>query len=1154
VAVGRKPRAAEQLRKAKAALARAKAKAARLSGQLAETREQQAATAEILKVISSSPADAQPVFDAIAESSLRLLQGWSVIIWRLEGQHLQIAAVGGGLPGSDGVVRKLFGTSEGVADATFLGDAVRSREPRQILDSESEDVSPRTRETARVRGWRSNVAVPMLQGGNPIGAITLSRAQPGGFAPREIEQLKTFADQAVIAIENVRLFNETKEALEQQRASAEVLNVISNSMSDPKPVFEKIVESCERIFGTSRVGLNLIGPDGLVHAGAYGKFPGAEKLRRENCPHPIPGSATGAAISAGEPIHYPDALGDPDVPQYARRGAETVGFRAFIMAPLLSGERGLGAIFVGRESVGWFSEKERALLKTFADQAVIAIENTRLFNETREALERQTATAEILKVIASSPSDVQPVFDEIVRCALRLIRGGATAHVTRVEGENLHLAAFSKTDAHGAEALARLYPMKVAGTVVGDALVRGEAFVVADAESDIRLTADVLIAMRARGVRSFAAVPMFRSGTVMGTIVVNRNQAGPFDDHEIDSLKVFADQAVIAIENTRLFNETREALERQTATAEILKAIGSSPTDTQPVFDAIVQSGLRLFPEATVAVARPDDDRVYMAAVAHRDPAVAEATRARFPIRLTREYLNSTAILDARLIDLPDAALVKDGPFAPGILNFLASGNRAMTVMPMIHGGKAIGAISVARTAPGPLSDKQLALLRIFADQAVIAIENVRLFKELQDRTEALSKSVQQLIALGEVGQAISSTLDLDEVLKAIVSRAVQLSGLDAGVIYEYDQQNDTFQLRASERFDESGVSELRGARIRRGEGAVGRCVETREPTQVPDTHAPDYPAHLRELLDRNGLRALLAVPLLREDHIIGALMVIRRSPGAFATEIVDLLKTFAGQSALAIQNARLFREIAEKSRQLEEASKHKSQFLASMSHELRTPLNAILGFNEMILGEIYGAVPPDMKGPLEDIQSSGKHLLRLINNVLDLAKIEAGRMELALADYSVHDTVETVRSTLRPLAAEKGLEFAVTLPGDIPLAYGDSGRITQCLVNLAGNSLKFTKSGKVEIAVEHQGDLLKFSVADTGIGIAPDKIGSLFTEFKQTDATIASEYGGSGLGLSIVKKFVEMHGGRIWVESELGKGSTFAFEIPLRAKEGAAA
>ncbi len=251
----------------------------------------------------------------------------------------------------------------------------------------------------------------------------------------------------------------------------------------------------------------------------------------------------------------------------------------------------------------------------------------------------------------------------------------------------------------------------------------------------------------------------------------------------------------------------------------------------------------------------------------------------------------------------------------------------------------------------------------------------------------------------------------------------------------------------------------------------------------------------------------------------------------------------------MAIQNARLFREIAEKGRQLEEASQHKSQFLASMSHELRTPLNAILGFNEMILGQVYGDVPADMQEPLKDIQTSGKHLLRLINNVLDLAKIEAGRMELSLQDYSVHDTVESVRSTLRPLAAEKGLEFHTSVPNDLPLAYGDSGRIMQCLMNLAGNSLKFTKAGKVEIAVAAKGELLVYKVADTGIGIPADKIASLFTEFKQTDATIASEYGGTGLGLSISKKFVEMHGGRIWVESELGKGSAFIFEIPFQAK-----
>jgi signal transduction histidine kinase len=449
--------------------------------------------------------------------------------------------------------------------------------------------------------------------------------------------------------------------------------------------------------------------------------------------------------------------------------------------------------------------------------------------------------------------------------------------------------------------------------------------------------------------------------------------------------------------------------------------------------------------------------------------------------------------------------------------------------------------------------DAYVGLLKTFADQAVIAIENVHLFKELEARTDALSKSVGQLTALSEVGQAISSSLELETVLKAIVSRAVQLTGLDGGAIYEYDEAAEVYRLQAAENIEPALVEAVRTAPIRKGDGATGRTAVTLEPMQVDDIEADSYTGSRKDLLARTGYRAVLAVPLLRDDNLLGALQVFRRTPGAFAPEVVELLKTFATQSALAIQNARLFREIAEKSRQLEVASRHKSDFLASMSHELRTPLNAILGFNEMILGEIYGPVPGDMREPLADIQTSGKHLLRLINNVLDLAKIEAGRMELALSDYAPGDLVESVRATLRPLAAEKGLEFVTAVAQDVPLAHGDAGRLTQCLMNLAGNALKFTRQGRVEIAVERRDGMLLYRVADTGMGIPADKIPSLFSEFRQTDATIASEYGGTGLGLSISKKFVEMHGGRIWVESEPGKGSTFVFTVPVRAGEGAA-
>jgi len=426
--------------------------------------------------------------------------------------------------------------------------------------------------------------------------------------------------------------------------------------------------------------------------------------------------------------------------------------------------------------------------------------------------------------------------------------------------------------------------------------------------------------------------------------------------------------------------------------------------------------------------------------------------------------------------------------------------------------------------------------------------------QRIQMRTAELAKSVGELKALSEVNRVISSTLDLDQVLSIIAARAVELSGTYGGVIYQYDEASQQFRVAAVHGLEQKLDETLRGATLRVGEGAVGRAAIMRAPVQVTDiADGSQYilPA-ARPVLTGFGYRSLLAIPLLLEDSIIGGLVVWRRSEGEFASDTVNLLSTFAVQAAVAIQNAQLFKEVEDKSRALEVASAHKSQFLANMSHELRTPLNAILGFNEMLLEQVYGPVPADMKEPLNDIQASGKHLLGLINNVLDLAKIEAGRMELSVADYSVKDAVENVRSSLRPLAADKGLEFLTAVPPDIPLARGDDGRITQCLMNLAGNALKFTHQGRVEIAAKVRDGRVIYSVSDTGIGIPPDKIDRVFSEFRQGDAAIASEYGGTGLGLSITKKFVEMHRGRIWVESKVGKGSTFFIEMPLRLGEEA--
>jgi signal transduction histidine kinase len=604
----------------------------------------------------------------------------------------------------------------------------------------------------------------------------------------------------------------------------------------------------------------------------------------------------------------------------------------------------------------------------------------------------------------------------------------------------------------------------------------------------------------------------------------------------------------LALANTEL----SEALERQTATSEILRVISSSPTDVQPIFDAIVRNASRLCGGEYAIVTRYDGELLHLAAQHNPRAGTADETARLFP-QLPSRGLVARALLGAEVVHVPD---VESDELEPSVREgYRRIRLRAAVAVPMIHEGRPIGVVSVSRGTPGPFSDRQIALLKTFADQAVIAIENVRLFNELEARTRELSRSVDELKALNEIGQAMSSTLDLEMLLGTIVARATQLGSADAAVITEYDESSEEFQPRASHGFEPEIVSAFYRNPLRKGEGAVGRLAITNESVQILDIGPPDaYQSGFRKLLTSFGYRAVVAIPLTCEGKVIGGLVLSRKTPGAFAAATLDLMNTFAIQSALALQNARLFREIADKSRQLEVASRHKSEFLASMSHELRTPLNAILGFNEMILGQVYGSVPADLQEPLTDIQNSGKYLLRLINNVLDLSKIEAGRMELALADYSVQDVVENVRTSLRSLADEKGLEFVATVPDDIPLAHGDGGRIAQSLMNLAGNALKFTRQGRVEIAVERQGDVLVFRVVDTGIGIAPDKIESLFSEFRQGDASITQEFGGTGLGLSITKKFVELHKGRIWVESKPGRGSTFFIAIPLRLDGGTTA
>jgi signal transduction histidine kinase len=557
-----------------------------------------------------------------------------------------------------------------------------------------------------------------------------------------------------------------------------------------------------------------------------------------------------------------------------------------------------------------------------------------------------------------------------------------------------------------------------------------------------------------------------------------------------------------------------------------------------------VLSGVRLFPGAAISIALADAQEVRAVAIAESDPDRAEAWRRRFPFPLTREYMHSVAILDRRMLDIPDVENAPD-EMAAGKNNFLASGYRAVTIMPMMRGDAAIGALSVVRRKSGPLSDKQLAVLRTFAAQAVIAIENTRLLSELRQRTTDLGSSVGQLRALGEVSQAVNSTLDLETVLSTIVSNAVQLSGTDAGTIYVFDEVRQEFNLRATYGMNEEMIGALANQHIGLDEPSIAAAIAQREPTQVADLK-DQAPTAVNEIISRGGYHALLLAPLLRGQDIVGLLVVRRRAPGAFPRSTADLLQTFADQSAVAIQNARLFSEIEEKSKELAEASQHKSQFLANMSHELRTPLNAILGYTELMADGIYGQLPEKTMGVLKRLESNGRHLLGLINDVLDLSKIEAGQLVLELSDYSLEDIAQTVRSTLEPLAADKKLAFKVEMAPKLPAGHGDGRRLAQVVINLVGNAIKFTDAGEVVIAGRATDGAFHLSVRDTGPGISAADQAKLFQEFQQADNAITRKKGGTGLGLAISKRIVEMHGGKIWVESQLGQGSTFAFTVPV--------
>ncbi|HXX85014.1 MAG TPA: GAF domain-containing protein, partial [Casimicrobiaceae bacterium] len=859
-----------QLRESYAGLER---KVEERTSELKSSLDQQTAISEILRVISSSPTDVQPVLDAVAERAAMLCEAASSRVVLVEGN--QLLPVARHVSESHRMVNdSLPSLPHAFSRTTISGRAMLERRTIALDDCvpELEREYPDSRGNMERFGCRAVMAVPLIREAGAYGTIFLFRREPKPFDASQIALVETFARQAAIAIDNVRLFNETKESLEQQTAISEVLRVISSSPGDVKPMLSAVAERALRLCDAGEATIVLVEGDQLRFASGFG----ATMTLTEGESMPLTrGSVTGRAVIDRAVIHMEDLAAAPEEEfPVGRELQRRFGHRAILSVPLMREDRAIGAIALWRMEARAFTDKQVALVKTFADQAAIAIENVRLFNETKEGLEQQTAIAEILRVISSSPTDVQPTLDAIAERAARLC-DAASASMYLTDGNMLRHLASQGPDA---EPVTHIEPFPIdRETISGCALLERKIMHIPDLLAEASRYPRSLELAQRYGHRTVVVVPLFREGKPFGTILLRRREVRPFSEREIALLQTFGDQAAIALENVRLFNETTEALEQQRASGEVLATISSSIADTQPVFDKILERCERLFEGNLVGVNLvTEDGKIDLAAYHGAD---YEKLKAIFPLPLSPESGSGSSIL--------------------------------------------------------------------------------------------------------------------------------------SGTVAHYQ-----------------------------------------------DTEAEGVPKGVRDGCRTIGMRSIIFAPMLFEGRGIGAIWVGRKSASQFTDKQIALLKTFADQAVIAIQNARLFHEIQEKSQQLEVANKHKSEFLANMSHELRTPLNAIIGFSEMMASQMLGPLSDRYREYASDIAASAHHLLALIGDVLDLSKVEAGRMELAEEPV---DIAEAARSclTMMTAQADKGaVALVADLPPDLPRVRGDRRRIVQVLLNLLSNAVKFTPGG----------------------------------------------------------------------------------------------
>jgi two-component system, NtrC family, sensor kinase len=1005
----------------------------------------------------------------------------------------------------------------------------------------------------------------------------------------------------VIAIENARLLNQLRqrtddltESLEQQTATSAVLRVISSSAGDLQPVFESGLHNATRLCKANFGILYQFDGSTFIIRSAQGLPPAYADFLRHNPIKPDARNTLGRMLETRQPVHVADITLERAYLERELTRVNTVekaGARTLLAVPMLQRNEVIGGIIIFRKEVDPFTDKQIELVKNFAAQAVIAIENARLLNELRQrtddltdALEQQTATSEVLGVISRSKFELQPILQSMVDTAARLCRADA-AVIFRLEDGLYRFAAGYSLDPAYLDIERRTPIAPEPGTIVGRAAMNRQVARIDDAWTD-PVYEKKEQAKIGEGVRSMMGVPLMREGEAIGVIGLARSRVEPFTERDVDLVATFADQAVIAIENVRLFEaeqqrrrELSESLEQQTATSEVLRIISSSPGELQPVFDAMLEHAVRIC-DANYGNIYSRDTDTFRLVAAYKTPQAFTEYRMRNPMTGSGAHWADPMLRSKTRVHISDLTLERG--FIECDPSFVAAvelgGARSALAVPMLKEGEIIGAFALARQEVRPFTDKQIELVQNFAAQAVIAIENARLLTELHQRTDELGRSVNELRALGEVSQAVNSTLDLQTVLSTIVAKATQLSDTEAGAIYVFDQAEQEFHLRATYGMDQVLTDALTQRRMDMSDPNVAAVMMAGQPIQIADLRE-EVATEINEITLRAGYRARLVAPLIRGKEVVGMLVVRRKTPGAFAQNTIDLMQTFAAQSVLAIQNARLFADVEARTRELANSLEDlrtaqdrlvQTQKLASLgqltagiAHEIKNPLNFVNNFSSVsteLLDELRealdGVTAEDktraeitelantLRDNLDKIVQHGRRADSIVKNMLLHSREGSGEHRPVEVNGLVEEAVNLAYHGAR--AEKQG--FNITLERSLDPAAGQVDcfpqEITRVLLNLISNGFYAATKRKAQATDDRfeplltattrsLGDRVEIRIRDNGTGIPAEVRDKIFNPFFTTKP--AGD--GTGLGLSISHDIiVKQHGGSLEVDTSPGE------------------